>query len=114
MIEKCNFGKMRISGRHYDSDLWIYPDGTVRDAWWRQDGHRLKIEDISELIASQPQVLVVGTGIFGRMRIEETVKSHLLSRDIELASAWTKPATALFNQMHAQGRNVAACFHLTC
>ncbi len=69
MIEKCNFGKIVVEGRTYDSDLWIFPDRRVQDSWWRKDGHRLRREDISALIATRPEILVVGTGIYGRMRI---------------------------------------------
>ena len=114
MIEKCNFGKMTIAGRIYDSDLWIYPDGHIRDSWWRKDGHRLHREDITALISTLPDILVVGTGIYGRMRIDSDIEPHLLDMGIELTAARTKSAAGIYNDLLEKGRQVAACFHLTC
>jgi hypothetical protein len=39
MIESSAFGVMTIDGRTFSSDLIIFPDGSVKDRWWRQRGH---------------------------------------------------------------------------
>ncbi len=114
MIDSCEFGGMVVAGRSFGSDLWILPDGSIQDGWWRKDGHRLHREDIASLVATRPEVLVVGTGIYGRMRIDNDIEPYLKSRRIEMQSAWTKEAASLYNQLSEQGRRVAACFHLTC
>ena len=114
MIEKCGFGKMTIDSRTYDSDLWILPDQRVRDSWWRRDGHRLHMEDISGLLETTPEVLVVGTGIYGRMRIDADIEPHLRDLHIEVKTARTEAAAKIFNELLTEGRKVAACFHLTC
>ncbi len=114
MIEQCDIGRMKVSGRTYDSDLWIFPDQHVQDAWWRKDGHRLHRGDIAALIETRPEVLVVGTGIYGRMLIDRDVEPFLTSQNIEMKSARTQAAAELYNQLLKEGRNLAACFHLTC
>ena len=114
MIDKCSFGKMVIGGRPYDSDLWIYPDRRIQDSWWRTRGHRLEMSDIDALIATRPEILVVGTGIFGRMRLAEDIADGLKNLGIELREDRTKSAAKIYNQLQAQEKRVAACFHLTC
>jgi len=67
IIETTSFGLIVIDGKKYTTDLIIYPDGRVKDSWWRKSGHRLSIDDIGELVASAPEVIVIGTGVNGLM-----------------------------------------------
>jgi hypothetical protein len=52
MIQSTSFGTMTIDGRTYTSDLFIFPDGTVKDGWWRRRGHVLGVDDIIALVDS--------------------------------------------------------------
>jgi len=52
-IEISSFGLIVIDGRQYTSDLMIYPDGQVKDSWWRKSGHSVTIDDIGELVDSE-------------------------------------------------------------
>ena len=36
MIEKNEFGAIRVDGKTYTTDIIIYPDGRVSDNWWRK------------------------------------------------------------------------------
>ncbi len=114
MIEKCTFGKMAIGGQTYRSDLMIYPDGRVVDAWRRASGHRLVTEDICALIAARPTLIVIGTGIYGRMRIAKELAGYLERKEIEIVADRTKKAAQLFNEARESRSQVGACFHLTC
>jgi hypothetical protein len=114
MIQKCAFGLMVINDQRYASDLMIYPDGRVEDQWWRASGHRLEKGDIQPLLDAGPETLVVGTGIYGMMRIRAGLKTYLNAQNIALVSNRTTSAAQVFNQLKQNGRNVAGCFHLTC
>jgi hypothetical protein len=114
MIEKCSFGAMVIDQRTFHADLMIYPDERVVDHWRRETGHRLIYADISELAASKPDVIVVGTGIYGLMRPAPDLAAILADQGIELLSARTKSAVKTFNRLKGTTKRVAACFHLTC
>lgn len=57
MIDNCAFGSMTIEGQRYDSDLKIFPDGHVTSHWWRASGHRLAPDDVSDLLASHPEII---------------------------------------------------------
>lgn len=114
MIEHCGFGSMTIGQTTYTTDLMIYPDGKVDDAWRRAVGHRLEMADIHDLLASDPEVIVAGTGIYGLMRINKEVMRILAGQGVELVSERTRSAARTFNQLKQTDRRVAACFHLTC
>jgi len=114
MIEKCRFGSMTIEGRRFASDLMIFPDGQVKAGWRRASGHRLCLADIQELVAAQPQVIVVGSGIFGRMKAVQDLEQLLNQQGIRMLMARTKAAALLFNDKRRVHPMVGACFHLTC
>ena len=112
-IEAFAFGRMVIDGTVYTSDLCIHPDGRVRDGWWRRQGHGLCADDIAELAARNPETIVIGTGIYGRLRPDPDLASGLEARGIELVSAPNAEAVAFFNRLWGRCR-LAAGFHLTC
>lgn len=114
MIEETTFGSMTIKGQVYTTDLMIFPDGSVKDRWWRADGHRLTLGDIAALVEQGPAMIIAGMGIYGRMQAEKGLKDVLAEKGIELTTAWTKAAAAQFNTVIRKQNNVAACFHLTC
>jgi len=112
MIGKYEFGRVTIDGSTYDSDLLIYP-GRVDDHWRRQEGHRLRLEDIQQVVNAHPDTLVVGTGYFGRMKIDPEVPEALTREGIALVACRTRDACAEFNRLRSS-RNVVAALHLTC
>jgi hypothetical protein len=112
-IEKTGFGKLVLGGRSYTSDLIIYPDGRVVEGWRRGRGHRLTLEDISDLVDSGPDVIVAGTGVFGLMAPEPGLEERLLRLGIVFLPAKNRRAAEIFNQRAGSGR-AGACFHLTC
>jgi hypothetical protein len=114
MIEKNRFGAMVVDGKFYTADLKIFPDGTVVSGWRRAEGHRLCIEDLQDLIAEEPQVIVIGTGVFGRMKVAPALAEFLGTQKIELVAQRTGRAAETFNRHRDTGRKIAAGFHLTC
>ncbi len=107
-------GRVTIDGKTYDSDLLIYPD-RIDDRWWRQEGHHLRLEDIKQVVKAHPDTLVVGTGYFGRMKIDPEVSDALKREGIALVACRTKDACAEFNRLISSHKaNVVAALHLTC
>ena len=112
MIESYAFGRMDVDGQTYTSDLIIFPD-RVKDSWWRKSGHNLCLDDIKDVLKEKPEVLVVGTGFYGIMSVEEEVKSKAQSEGIELIIAKTKDAVQSFSEFAPKKKTIGA-FHLTC
>jgi hypothetical protein len=113
MIEQSEFGTIQIDGKIYTTDIILYPDGRVSDHWWRRHGHRLAFEDIETLITSEPEIIVIGTGVYGRMLPEPGLEKTLTDRGIELVLAPTGEAVSHFNRLQSS-RKIGAGFHLTC
>jgi len=113
MIEAYEFGRIVVDGQTYTSDLILYPD-RVQAGWWRREGHELCPEDIAELLAGRPQVLVVGTGSSGRLRVLPETESLLEERGIQLIALPTDAACRTYNQLRRTGSHAFAALHLTC
>ena len=113
MIESYRFGKIVINGKSYSSDVIIIGDH-VKSNWWRREGHRLHIEDLEEVTSRDVEVLVVGTGYFGLMKVPEDVKRFLAEKGIEVIVQKTADACKTFNKLKDSGKKVAAALHLTC
>jgi len=115
LIDSYEFGTIVIRGKRYRSDIIIFPD-RVSDGRWRREGHRLHIEDLKEVLNAEPQpeVLIVGTGYSGLMKVSDEVEDLLRSREIKLIAQPTKQACQTFNDLLKTGRRAVSAFHLTC
>jgi hypothetical protein len=113
MIEDHDFGSITIQGQTYTTDVQVFPDGRVADGWWRKHGHRLTLRDLDALLASKPEVIVVGTGVHGRMLPEAGLEASLRSMGFELFIAPNAEAVRHFNRLAGE-HPTAGCFHLTC
>ena len=113
LIDSFGFGSLVIDGKAYNSDLIIYPDGRIETPWWRQSGHRLTVDDIDALIASNPDAIVAGTGVNGLMKPDKILEKELLQKGIQFVAEKNQTAVDHYNRLIKDMR-VGACFHLTC
>lgn len=112
-IDSYRFGEMLVNGRSFTSDLIIFSD-RIEDQWWRENGHLVNPQDLNEVITIRPDVLVVGRGKLGAMKIPEETISAIEDAGIQLVDARTEEAIVVYNQIATTGRNVVGAFHLTC
>ncbi|HIE53378.1 MAG TPA: hypothetical protein EYP85_16620 [Armatimonadetes bacterium] len=112
MIESYSFGSIAIDGRRYTADVIVYPD-RVDASWWRKEGHRLDPADLQEALAAQPEVLVVGTGCYGCMKVPPETAEFVRQQGVELIAARTSEAVQKYNAL-ASSKRVVAALHLTC
>jgi hypothetical protein len=113
-IDTYRFGRMVIDGTPYTKDLRIVR-GAVLPAWWREAGsHVFAPEDLAEVIAAAPEVVVLGTGFFGLVEVREDALRAFAEAGAEVVTERTARAVATFNRLTSQGRKVSAAFHLTC
>jgi hypothetical protein len=111
-IDDYSFGKIVIDGESYTSDVIIYPD-RVDPSWWRKEGHYLQAEDLESIVAADPEILVIGTGNSGVMRVPRETVAFLESKGISVFVEKTGGAVGIFNKHQGSGKVVGA-FHLTC
>ena len=112
-IDSYTFGSMAVDGKAYAADLVLLPDG-VRGDWWREAGHSLGVGALQDVLAAKPEVLVVGTGAYGAMKVPQETRRALDEAGIEVVIEETGAAVERYNALFAEGRRAAGAFHLTC
>ena len=113
-IDGFSFGSILIDGKAYNTDLIIFPDGTIIENWRRQQGHLLISSDISILLDTAPETLVIGTGARGLMTVLDSLLKECQTRGMEVYVMPTGDAVNKYNESLNTGERIGACFHLTC
>jgi len=111
-ISRYSFGSITVDGKEYTKDVIIYP-ARVDPAWWRKEGHYLRPEDLEEVVATKPDVVVIGTGASGVMQVPEKTVKWLEGKGIEVRVARTAEAVKIYNRLY-ENTNAVAALHLTC
>lgn len=111
-ISFYSFGRIRIDNKTFHHDIIINPDGSVLQ-WQRRQGHLLQNCDLEELLKQRPDLIIVGTGFWGAMKVSEEVEETLDSSDIEVYYLKSAAAVDLFNNTSST-RKTALAIHLTC
>lgn len=112
-IDSYNFGEIVIDGKKYDEDTIIF-DKEVFSPWWREKGHLLSKEDLSEILKKEPEILIIGKGAAGIMQVPEEVQNFIVSQGIQCLILNTKEACDKFNELKSSDKKVIAALHLTC
>jgi len=113
IVDDYSFGRIRVTGKEYTSDVIIYSN-RVDSSWWRNEGHLLIPEDMSDILLDPPATLVIGTGYFGRMEVPAETLEKIRERGIGVFVARTKEAVGEFNRLQQQHGSAVAALHLTC
>lgn len=111
-IEHYRFGAITVGGQRHTRDLIILPEHIVA-GWWRKEGHALHPGDLTAVFETAPEVLVVGTGAYGMMRVTEETRRALETAGIRLIAAPTTEAVKTYNELREETR-IAAALHLAC
>jgi len=111
-IQDYRFGRMVVNKEVHTQDLILLPDRIVGN-WWRKEGHRLCVTDLQVIFEAQPEVLVVGTGAYGMMKVPEETRQAVEAAGIQMRIAKTGEARKLYNNLREKHRT-AGTFHLTC
>jgi hypothetical protein len=112
-IQSYHFGHIQIDGKAYRNDVKLIGERVVPD-WWRSQGHHVGPEDVKDMLSSDAEVCIFGTGAYGALRVSEAVKSAFESRGVKVLAQKTESACDTYNRLTKEGRKVVAGFHLSC
>ncbi len=112
-VEEYEFGRIVIKGREFQNDVIVFPDRVSPD-WRRKDGHSLTMENLKEVVEYGPDLLIVGRGANGVLRIPEETRKALREINIQLSDEITGKAIQLFNKSVEKEEKTVGAFHLTC
>ena len=110
-IEELEFTKLVSAGKVYRAPCIVYPD-KVDGRWWRTDGSTFGPGDFDDLIAAQPEVVILGKGLVNLVSVPEETLARFSDAGIEVEVLTSKEAAERYNELLAQGRKVAGAFHL--
>ncbi|MFW9905333.1 MAG: Mth938-like domain-containing protein [Candidatus Thorarchaeota archaeon] len=113
IIEQYSFGKIRISGKSFSNDVIIFPDEVI-PSWWRKEGHNLHMEDLDDVIERKPELLIIGTGFNGVMRVSQDLINQLEELGINTTVMKSTDAVKEYNKLIKEKKRIAAGLHLTC
>jgi len=112
MIDEYSFGSIKVNGKKFTGDIIIYPDKITLN-WRREQGHLMTQVDIEEVLEYRPEVLIVGTGAYGLMKIDYRLKGKLKKLEIGLMARKTAEAVEEYNKIY-KDKKVICALHLTC
>lgn len=113
-IDRYDFGELVVDGREIRTDVLLTPDG-VQEHWWRSEGHMLRLEDLGGVLDRHPERLVIGSGAFGRMRLDPGLSAELAARGVTVEVLPTSAAVDRINELLRLGSGSwAGALHLTC
>jgi hypothetical protein len=110
-LDEYTFGSVTVDGEVHTKDLIVLPDRVVPN-WWRQQGHSLAIEDLSEVLDELPERLILGCGAHGRLEPNPAVIEELRARGVEVEAIPTAEAVRRYGELDPE--RTAAALHLTC
>ncbi|KAF0146272.1 MAG: hypothetical protein FD156_299 [Nitrospirae bacterium] len=114
-INGYSFGKITVDGKTYTSDVVIYPE-RVDSSWWRKEGHYLQPVDLEEIFKAKPDILIIGAGHDGVMRVPDETLNFIKAKRINVYADKTGRAVEEYNRLQAEKTKkiVVAALHLTC
>ncbi len=71
------------------------------------------MQDLREILKENPDILIIGTGNMGIMKVPNELPEQLQGENIEIYVERTKKAAEIFNSTD-KTKKVIAAFHLTC
>jgi hypothetical protein len=111
-IDAFSFGSITVNGRTFTSDVVLFAD-RVQEGWNREEEHRPQIIEFADIVKAEPDVLIIGTGYAGVLKIADPVKNYLTSKGIDVRIEKTVHAVELFNELQEKEKVIAA-LHITC
>ena len=112
-ISEYEFGKIAIENKTYTSDVIISPE-LIIDSWRRKQGHNLDISDLDDILKAKPDMLIIGTGYYGRMQVADETRQYLKEQGIKVRQVKTGDAVTEFNALQKECARIVAALHLTC
>ena len=113
MITDFSFGRIVANGQTCNNDIKIV-QGTLVPDWWRKSGHTVEIADVQEALDTELDILVIGKGQPGYMKISDSLRELLAEKNVKLIEEPTPKAIETYNRLYKEGRRVSGGFHVGC
>lgn len=112
------FGGVKVNGKSYGDVLVVGEEIEARDDP-RLDqelgtDHLIGNWEVEKLLSNHPEVVVIGSGTAGDLRVTEEIREKFKKAGVELRVLATPQAIEEFNRLYSQGKKVNILVHTTC
>jgi len=119
LITSYSFGSIVINNKTYeDIKIIVAPEKTEILPWHYIKHHTVTLKDIEEIVKEKPKLIVVGTGYYGIVKVEQEVIDFCEKNNIDLIIKPTEQAinilNNLLNEFKNQNKTIGAIIHATC
>lgn len=111
-IDSTEFGSITVDGKRYDHDV-IVTSQKVKETR-TETRHLIAEKEFNELIAEEPELVIIGNGQYGDMEISDIVRDVAKKSGIKIVVLPTPEAIGKFNELINEGKKVVAYMHVTC
>jgi hypothetical protein len=119
-IERFEWGQFQVNGeihsaegRGVGKDICIVAGEVL--PWSARKGHRLTPKMVRAVLRPEVEVLVIGNGVNGAIRVTEKTRQAVKDAGIRMLIIEKTPkACAVYNQLARKGKAVALLAHGTC
>ena len=109
-IDSTDFGRIVINGKKYSDVLIVNNEILERD--WKSGSHRVSNSEAEKLLMGNPDIIIVGTGQAGVLKVEGNIMEKI-GKNAELLILKTQEAVKNFNEL-SKDKKVNALIHTTC
>lgn len=113
-----SFGQVIINGQTWGDVLVVGDEVEARDdpRLERELGtdHLIGDWEVEKLLSNQPELIIIGTGTAGTLRVRPAVKEKMKKAGVKLIIATTPLAIEEYNSQVKMNKKVNALIHATC
>ena len=113
LINSTEFGSIIIDHKTYDTDVIVSWDGKIKEAT-TVVRHLFGKKELDEILKKKPELIIIGTGDSGFLKVSDEIKKVCSQKRIELIELISKNAIAKFNENASRNKKVVAFIHVTC
>ena len=116
-MTSTGFGWAKVGEKIYEHDILVLADGKVmprnEDELKKKYGtmHAVGIEEIQMLESGGPEVIVIGTGQNGEVKLTEGAKKYIVKSVLNVVEGVSPKACKYFDSLAGKK---AALIHVTC
>jgi len=112
MINEFKYGFFKVDKKDHYGDIKLI-DGGVKQ-WSTREGFKISVEDIKDILKTKPEMVLIGTGASGLLKISEGVEMEIRGRKVRLQKGKTMDMCELYNKLEKEGKKVNALLCATC
>lgn len=117
-IDSTKFGEIVIDGEKYGQVLVIGGAVFERDEEKLRElfgtTHQIGNWEIEALLQENPEIVIVGTGQEGVLKVEKDFLEQMEKAKVEVITAITPKAIEIYNEKAEESKRVNALIHTTC